>query len=84
MKADLRASVAKFCQGARSSAAERTAHNRLVVGSNPTGPTFLSFSRVQFNWLDSFAVKIGFDKTLFEKPRSIDDSESRVHTDNLQ
>jgi hypothetical protein len=26
---------------ARSSAAERTAHNRLVVGSNPTGPIFV-------------------------------------------
>ncbi len=27
-------------QRARSSVAERTAHNRLVVGSIPTGPTF--------------------------------------------
>ena len=26
--------------GARSSAAEQAAHNRSVVGSNPTGPTF--------------------------------------------
>lgn len=26
-------------EGARSSAAERAAHNRLVEGSNPSGPT---------------------------------------------
>ena len=30
--------IARSKSGARSSAAERTAHNRLVVGSNPTGP----------------------------------------------
>ena len=28
---------------ARSSVAERTAHNRLVAGSNPAGPTFDRF-----------------------------------------
>ena len=30
-----------FFFGARSSAAERAAHNRLVVGSNPAEPTFI-------------------------------------------
>ncbi len=37
-------SVPRIPSWARSSAAERSAHNRLVPGSNPGGPTSLNFS----------------------------------------
>ena len=35
--------IFKLISGARSSAAERSAHNRLVVGSNPTEPTYFLY-----------------------------------------
>jgi hypothetical protein len=49
-------------QGARSSVVERAAHNRLVVGSNPTGPTFHLFVW-QRKKLNNWFAKLDFPLT---------------------
>jgi hypothetical protein len=47
--------IINTCSGrARSSAAERAAHNRLVAGSNPAGPTDIFHQRIDYqdrSWL---------------------------------
>ena len=49
----------QFGTGARSSAAERSAHNRLVVGSNPAGPITNDFLHEVLNLKGMMEVLLG-------------------------
>ena len=53
-----------LAQGARSSAAERAAHNRLVAGSNPAGPTVFF---IHLTWVLHYDKPISF----FYPPRVV-------------